>query len=101
MNFRNKGIFSGTISLISKYPASSLRSGIGQVITHSESCSTINLGGLENVKLMLDVCIKWPLIHPKAFKYFAVPPPKGKNFIQHTYAYCVHNLYYINNVFIF
>ncbi|XP_060843517.1 ATPase family gene 2 protein homolog B-like [Rhopalosiphum padi] len=71
------GILYGTILLIAKYPASSLRSGIGQVITKSESCSTTTLGGLTNVKLMLDVCIKWPLIHPKAFKYFAVPPPKG------------------------
>ncbi|CAI6352363.1 unnamed protein product [Macrosiphum euphorbiae] len=71
------GVLFGTISLISKYPASSLRSGIGQIITKSESCSTTNLGGLKNVKLMLDICIKWPLIHPKAFKYFAVPPPKG------------------------
>jgi len=74
------GILSGTILLIAKYPASSLRSGIGQVITKSESCSATTLGGLTNVKLMFDICIKWPLIHPKAFKYFAVPPPKGKEF---------------------
>lgn len=64
--------------LIAKHPASSLRSGIGQVITKSESCSTTSLGGLINVKLMFDICIKWPLIHPKAFKYFSVPPTKGK-----------------------
>lgn len=81
IHFREKGVLGGTISLVSKYPASSLRSGIGQVITQSESCSATNLGGLKNVKLMLDVCIRWPLIHPKAFKYFAVPPPKGKDYI--------------------
>ncbi|VVC42527.1 Hypothetical protein CINCED_3A007094 [Cinara cedri] len=71
------GILNSTIKIIAKYPASSLRSGIGQVITKSELCPTTNLGGLTNVKLMFDVCIKWPLMHPKAFKYFSVPPPKG------------------------
>jgi len=101
MNFREKGVLFGTISLISKYPASSLRSGIGQVITKSESCSTTNLGGLKNVKLMLDICIKWPLIHPKAFEYFAVPPPKGMDYIKHMpNTYYVPYFFSINNFFI-
>lgn len=78
MNFREKGIMNNTLLLIARHPASSLKSGIGQVITKSESSPTTNLGGLNNVKLLFDVCIKWPLIYPKAFKYFSVPPPKGK-----------------------
>lgn len=65
------------ISLITKHPASSLRSGIGQVIKKLESTTSTNLGGLTNVKLMFNVSIKWPLIYPKAFKHFCVPPPKG------------------------
>jgi len=64
--------------LIAKHPPSLLRSGIGQVIKKSESCQTTNLGGLKNVKLMFDICIKWPLMYPKVFKHFAVPPPKGE-----------------------
>ncbi|XP_025416333.1 spermatogenesis-associated protein 5-like protein 1 isoform X2 [Sipha flava] len=71
------GILSNAILLIARHPASSLKSGIGQVITKSESSPDINLGGLTNVKLMFDVCIKWPLMYPKAFKHFSVPPPKG------------------------
>lgn len=78
MDFRENGIISSVYNLITKHPASSLRSGIGQVIIKSETCPTKNLGGLADVKLMFDICIKWPLIHPKAFKYFSVPPPKGK-----------------------
>lgn len=78
MDFSEKGKINSTLLLIARHPASSLRSGIGQVITKSESSSTTNLGGLNNVKLMFDVCIKWPLMYPKAFKYFSVPPPKGK-----------------------
>lgn len=78
MNCRKQGIISNALSLIAKHPASSLRSGIGQVITKSESCSSTNLGGLTNVKLMFDICIKWPLMHLKAFKHFSVPPSKGK-----------------------
>lgn len=80
MDYRNKGIINSTLLLIARHPASSLRSGIGQVITKSESSSTTNLGGLQNVKLMFDVCIKWPLMYPISFKYFAVPPPKGKRY---------------------
>lgn len=78
MDFRENGILSSIILLIARHPASSLRSGIGQVITKSESCPATNLGGLTNVKLMFDVCIKWPLIYPKAFKHFSVSPPKGE-----------------------
>lgn len=66
------------LSLIARYPASSLRSGIGQIITYAESSQITNLGGLKNVKLMFDICIKWPLMHPKVFKHFYVPPPKGE-----------------------
>lgn len=80
MNYREHGKINNALLLIAKHPASSLKSGIGQVITKSESCSAINLGGLTNIKLMFDICIKWPLIHPKAFKHFSVPPPKGKIF---------------------
>lgn len=79
MNYREHGKINNTLILIAKHPPSSLKSGIGQVIK-SESCSAINLGGLTNIKLMFDICIKWPLIHPKAFKHFSVPPPKGKIF---------------------
>lgn len=75
--FREKSILSSALLVIARHPASSLRSGIGQVITMSESCPTSNLGGLTSVKLLFDICIKWPLIHPKAFKHFSVPPPKG------------------------
>lgn len=78
MGYREKGIISSVLPLIARNPASSLRSGIGQVITKSESYPDTNLGGLKNIKLMFDVCIKWPLIYPKAFKHFSVPPPKGK-----------------------
>lgn len=78
MNCRKQGIMRSALSVIAKHPASSLRSGIGQVITKSESCSTTNLGGLTNVKLMFDICIKWPLTHLKALKHFSVPPTKGK-----------------------
>lgn len=78
MHFRKQGVISEVLLLIAKHPASSLRSGIGQIITKSESSLSVNLGGLTNVKLMFDICIKWPLIHPKVFKHFAVPPPKGK-----------------------
>lgn len=78
MDFRENGILGSAILLITKHPASSLRSGIGQVITKSESSPATNLGGLTKVKLMFDVCIKWPLMYPKAFKHFSVPPPKGK-----------------------
>lgn len=78
MNYRETGVMNDILSYITRHPASSLRSGIGQVISKSESCPFTNLGGLTNVKLMFDVCIKWPLIHPKVFKHFSVPPPKGK-----------------------
>lgn len=81
MYYRDRGILSSALTIIARYPASSLRSGIGQVITKSESCLTTNLGGLKSVKLMFDICIKWPLIHTKAFKHFSVPPPKGKKII--------------------
>lgn len=78
MNYRENGVLSSTIAVITRHPASSLKSGIGEVITNSDLCSTTNLTGLTNVKLILDICIKWPLMHPKVFKYFSVPPPKGK-----------------------
>jgi len=76
-NYREKNVTRSVLLLIARHPPSSLRSGIGQVITKSESCQTPNLGGLTNVKLMFDVCIKWPLMYPKVFKHFSVPPPKG------------------------
>ncbi|XP_050537464.1 ribosome biogenesis protein SPATA5L1-like isoform X1 [Daktulosphaira vitifoliae] len=65
------------IKLLSKYPASSLKSGIGQVITKSESIRNTNLGGLKEAKSLFDICIKWPLIYPESYRYFAVTPPKG------------------------
>lgn len=77
MNYREIGVISSVLPLIAKNPASSLRSGIGQVITKSELDPATNLGGLTKIKLMFDVCIKWPLIYPKVFKKFSVPPPKG------------------------
>lgn len=87
MYYREQSIISNALLVIARHPASSLRSGIGQVITKSESCPTTNLGGLTNVKLLFDVCIKWPLIHPKAFKRFSVPPPKG---IRRTIYLCLY-----------
>lgn len=77
MNYRENGVLNSAISVITRHPASSLKSGIGQVITNSDLCSTTNLAGLTNVKLIFDICIKWPLMHPKVFEYFSVPPPKG------------------------
>ncbi|XP_050436887.1 ribosome biogenesis protein SPATA5L1-like [Adelges cooleyi] len=71
------GVLTNAMNLISKHPASSLKSGIGQVITKSESSPATDLGGLNEVKLMFDICIKWPLMYPEAFERFSVPPPKG------------------------
>lgn len=82
MHYRKNGVLVSVHSLIARHPASSLRSGIGQVITKPESCPPTNLGGLTDIKIMFDICIKWPLMHPKAFKYFSIPPPKGKNYVQ-------------------
>lgn len=85
MDYRENGIITSVHSLIARHPASSLRSGIGQVITKSESCQSTNLGGLIEVKLIFDICIKWPLMHPKVFKYFSVPAPKGKESFQNIF----------------
>jgi len=78
---RELGVITGALSLIARHPASYLRSGVGQIITKSESSQTTHLGGLKNVKLMFDISIKWPLLYPKSFKHFSVPPPKGRSSI--------------------
>jgi SpoVK/Ycf46/Vps4 family AAA+-type ATPase len=61
---------------VAKMKPASLRSGFGIVTT--EPISLNQLGGLDDIKLKLQIAIQWPLSHPEAFSKLGIPRPKGE-----------------------
>lgn len=60
---------------IGRLRPSSLRSGLGVITTRPVSFSEI--GGLDEVKKILEVAVKWPLLHPQAFARLGLQQPHG------------------------